>query len=76
MNRRIKFVHILTIGVIIAFVLSQAYWLLNRYRLALQEREDYLFTAIMSAVEKDVQLRTRPLVNPVEAVRQEFYTSI
>lgn len=74
MNRRIKFVHILTIGVIIAFVLSQAYWLLNRYRLALQEREDYLFTAIMSAVEKDVQLRTRPLVNPVEAVRQEFYT--
>ena len=74
MNRRIKFVHILTIGVIIAFVLSQAYWLLNRYRLALQEREDYLFTAIMSAVEKDVQLRTRPLVNPVETVRQEFYT--
>ena len=74
MNRRIKFIHILTICVIMAFVLSQAYWLLNRYRLALQERENDLFTAIISAVEKDVQLRTRPLVNPVEAVRQEFYT--
>ena len=76
MNRRIKFIHILTICVIMAFVLSQAYWLINRYRLALQERENDLFTAIISAVEKDVQLRTRPLVNPVEAVRQEFYTSI
>ena len=32
MERRIKFIHCLTICVIIAYCIVQGYWLYNRYR--------------------------------------------
>ena len=75
MERRIKFIHGLTICVIIVFALSQVYWLLSRYRLALQEREDVLFAAIVAVVEQDVQARRTIMPkSPEEKVRREYYT--
>ena len=75
MERRIKFIHGLTICVIIVFALSQVYWLLSHYRLALQEREDELFAAIVAVAEQDVQARrTITPKSPEEKVRREYYT--
>ena len=39
MERRIKFIHCLTICVIIAYCIVQGYWLYNRYLLSLEEYE-------------------------------------
>ena len=75
MERRIKFIHALTIGVIVAFALSQGYWLLSRYRLALQEREDALFAAIVAAADEDVELRSRrPQKQVPQVMTQRYYT--
>lgn len=75
MERRIKFIHALTIGVIVAFALSQGYWLLSRYRLALQEREDALFASIVAAADEDVELRSRhPQKQVPQVMTQRYYT--
>lgn len=75
MERRIKFIHALTIGVIVAFVLSQGYWLLSRYRLALQEREDALFADIVAVADEEVELRSRhPQKQVPQVVTQRYYT--
>ena len=75
MERRIKFIHALTIGVIVAFALSQGYWLFSRYRLALQEREDVLFASIVAAADEDVELRSRhPQKQVPQVVTQRYYT--
>ena len=75
MERRIKFIHALTIGVIVIFVLSQGYWLLSRYRLALQEREDALFASIVAAADEDVELRSRhPQKQVPQVMTQRYYT--
>ncbi len=57
MERRIKFIHVLTIVAIVAFIVMQGYWLYGRYRLSIDEYEQELYAAIVESAEKDLTLR-------------------
>ena len=57
MERRIKFIHGLTIGAIVAFVAMQGYWLYGRYRLSTEEVEQELYATIVESAEEDLKLR-------------------
>ena len=57
MERRIKLIHGLTIGAIIAFIVMQGYWLYGRYQLSIEEVEQELYTAIVASAEEDLKLR-------------------
>lgn len=75
MDTRIKFIHALTICVILAFALSQAYWLYNRYVLTLQEHEERLFADVVAAAEEDLELRREHPVLPSSGViTQQHYS--
>ena len=57
MERRIKFIHGLTICVIIAFSIVQGYWLYSRYRLSLEEYKNELYSTIIACAEEDIAIR-------------------
>ena len=57
MERRIKFIHGLTLGGILAFIVMQGYWLYGRYRLSIDECEQELYAAIVESAEQDLKLR-------------------
>ncbi|MBR1547279.1 MAG: HAMP domain-containing histidine kinase [Prevotella sp.] len=57
MERRIKFIYVLTIVAIIAFIVMQGYWLYGRYQLSTDECEQELYAAIVESAEKDLKLR-------------------
>ena len=57
MERRIKFIHGLTICAIVAYSIVQGYWLYSRYRLSLEEYKSELYSTIISCVEEDFAIR-------------------
>ena len=57
MERRIKFIHCLTICVIIAYCIVQGYWLYNRYLLSLEEYETEVYTTVSACVDEDIAER-------------------
>ena len=57
MERRIKFIHCLTICVIIAYCIVQGYWLYNRYLLSLEEYESEVYTTVSACVDEDIAER-------------------
>ena len=57
MERRIKFIHGLTICVIIAFSIVQGYWLYSRYRLSLEEYKSELYSTIIACAEEEMAIR-------------------
>lgn len=63
MERRIKFIHGLTICAIVAFVVMQGYWLYSRYQLSIGECERELYAAIVEAAEEDIKVREN-LIRP------------
>ena len=63
MERRIKFIHGLTICAIVAFVVMQGYWLYSRYQLSIGECERELYAVIVEAAEDDIKIREN-LIRP------------
>ena len=63
MERRIKFIHGLTICVIIAYCIAQGYWLYRRYQLSLEEYKTELYDTIVACAEEEMAVR-RNLPHP------------
>ena len=57
MERRFKFIHGLTICVIIAYSIVQGYWTYSRYLLSLEEYESEVYAIISACVEEDIATR-------------------
>lgn len=57
MERRIKLIHALTIGAIIAYCLVQGYWLYGRYRMSLEEYGDELYATILACGDEEMAVR-------------------
>ena len=63
MEKRIKFIHGLTICVIIAYCIAQGYWLYSRYQLSLEEYKTELYDTIVACAEEEMAVR-RNLPHP------------
>ena len=57
MERRIKFIHGLTICAIVAYSIVQGYWLYSRYRLSLEEYKSELYSTIIACAEEEMTIR-------------------
>lgn len=57
MEKRIKIIHWLTAVALAALVVTQGYWLINRYTYSLQQYEEELYWKTMDAGTEDKQLR-------------------
>ena len=57
MERRIKFIHGLTICAIVAYSIVQGYWLYSRYRLSLEEYKSELYSTIIACAEEEMAIR-------------------
>ena len=63
MERRIKFIHGLTICVIIAYCIAQGYWLYSRFQLSLEEYKTELYDTIIACAKEEMAVR-RNLPHP------------
>ena len=63
MEKRIKFIHGLTICVIVAYCIAQGYWLYRRYQLSLEEYKTELYDTIVACAEEEMAVR-RDLPHP------------
>ena len=63
MERRIKFIHGLTICVIIAYCIAQGYWLYSRFQLSLEEYKTELYDTIIACAKEEMAAR-RNLPHP------------
>ena len=57
MEKRIKFIFILTVVAAVAVITVQIYWLFNQYAYSLQQSENELFSKTLNVAETDRKLR-------------------
>jgi len=59
MEKRIKFLFMLTIAASVAVIAAQSYWLFKQYLYLLQQNENELFTKTLAVAEADRTLRSK-----------------
>ena len=68
MEKRIKILHGLTIGAILAFCMMQSYWLYHRYSYTLETHENELYETVLEVMQEEREVRKfkkRPDINIV-----------
>ena len=68
MEKRIKILHGLTIGAILAFCTMQSYWLYHRYSYTLETHENELYETVLEVMQEEREVRKfkkRPDINIV-----------